>query len=202
MMVEGTVYVVDDDASVRRGFERLLGASGFAVESFGAAEDFLETRVDEGPACLLLDIKMPGLSGLDLQVRLRETGRDLPIVFITGHGDIPSTVQAMRSGAVDFLPKPVAEESLLASVRRSLDKDLAGRAKRQHHDGIGQRLGRLTPREREVFGLVVRGKLNKQIAFELGPSEKTVKVHRGRVMQKMEAESLAELVRMANTVGL
>jgi len=199
-----TVFLVDDDASVRKALTRLMKSAGYQVEAFASARDFLEWRnaADRGSGCLVLDIRMPGLSGLDLQQELLATNIQVPIIFITGHGDIPTSVKAMKSGAVDFLPKPVKDTELLHAVEQAFaraDRDLL---QREELDDIQRRLESLTPREREVLGLVVKGMLNKEIAFELGTVEKTVKVHRARVMEKMEVRSLADLVRIASRVGI
>lgn len=198
-----TVFLVDDDASVRRALTRLIKSAGYAPQAFASARDFLDYwRVgDGGPACLVLDVRMPGLSGLDLQRELQAAHTLLPIIFITGHGDIPMSVKAMKQGAVDFLPKPVKDKVLLQAIEQALaraDRDHEGRLELE---GIQRRLESLTPRELEVMAWVVRGLLNKQIAFELGTVEKTVKVHRARVMEKMEVRSLADLVRIAERVG-
>jgi len=201
-----TVFVVDDDPSVRRALERLLRAGGLRVASFASAREFLASAwgpFSEGeaaPGCLVLDVNLPGPSGLDLQRELSRAGLPIPIVFITGHGDIPMSVRAMKAGAVDFLPKPFEDEDLLGAVHRALERDERSRRRRCERAGIEERIGSLTPREREVFALVVEGRLNKQIAAALGVAEKTVKVHRARVMEKMGADSLAELVRMAERV--
>jgi FixJ family two-component response regulator len=199
-----TVFLVDDDDSVRRALTRLIKSAGYAVQAFASARDFLEywRITNEGPACLVLDVRMPGLSGLDLQHELLASNTLLPIIFITGHGDIPMSVKAMKEGAVDFLPKPVKDKDLLNAIEQALaraDHDLREQKELEY---VQRRLKTLTPREREVMTLVVRGLLNKQIAFELGTVEKTVKVHRARVMEKMEVQSLADLVRLAEKVGL
>ena len=199
-----TVFLVDDDASVRRALTRLIKVGGYAVQAFTSAGDFLEywRSSEQNPACLVLDVRMPGLSGLDLQHELRAANTMLPIVFITGHGDIPMSVKAMKEGAVDFLPKPVKDKDLLSAIKQALARATHDHTRRREFEEIQQRLTSLTPREREVMTLVVTGLLNKQIAFDLGTVEKTVKVHRARVMEKMKVVSLAELVRLAEKVGI
>lgn len=196
-MTEGIVFVVDDDDPVRRALERLIRSVGLPVETFASAQELLERDPPDGPACVVTDVRMPGLSGLDLQQELARLGRSLPIVFMTGHGTVPMSVRAMKAGAVDFLQKPVDEQLLLDAIHHALE--LSGREREEsgRQEGIRARVDTLTAREREVFELVVRGLLNKQIAAELGASEKTIKVHRARVMQKMGADTLADLVRMA-----
>jgi len=196
------VYVVDDDARVRSALSRLFRSAGLRAETFGSAREFLECEREDAAACLVLDLQMPGMDGLALQQELAETGADLPIVFLSGHGDVPTSVAAMKRGAADFLTKPCADGLLLETVRRSLERHRARRAERANLDEIRRRYATLTPREREVLAHVVGGALNKQTAAELGTSEKTVKVHRGRVMRKMGAESLAELVRLADRLGV
>lgn len=196
------VFVVDDDASVRRSLARLLASAGYSVEAFASAREFLEREPPAGPCCLLLDVRMPGLTGLDLQEALTGAGRRVPIIFVTGHADVPMSVKAMKGGAVDLLAKPVDDAELLGTIRRAVAKaeqDLGAQARVAE---IDRRVKTLTPRETEVFALVVTGMLNKQIAFALGISEKTVKVHRARVMEKMRAGSLAELVRLADRAGV
>jgi FixJ family two-component response regulator len=199
---EPVVFVVDDDSSVRRALERLLKSVGLDVETFGSASEFLERGAPDRPACLVLDVRMPGLSGLDLQKELAAAGLAVPVIFMTGHGTVPMSVRAMKAGAVDFLEKPIDDQVLLDAVHQAISIDRRSRDQRSARRSIEERVGSLTPREREVFALVVQGLLNKQIAGELGTSEKTVKVHRGRVMQKMQADSLADLVRMAERVDL
>lgn len=196
------VFVVDDDPSVRKGLTRLIGSAGYAVEAFASAREFLARERYLGPCCLVLDVRMPGLTGLDLQEALAGAGRRMSIVFVTGHIDVPGSVRAMKRGAVDLLTKPVDGQDLLAAVQRALAKDLQDRAVETRLSSIQERVNKLTPRETEVFALVVTGMLNKQIAFELRISERTVKVHRARVMEKMRAGSVAELVRLADRVGV
>ena len=198
-----TVFLVDDDASVRRALMRLIKSAGHQVQAFSSAREFLDTVPQTaGPACLVLDIRMPGLSGIDLQRQLQATSHTLPIIFITGHGDIPMSVKAIKAGAVDFLPKPVKDTDLLRAIEQAVARSVDDRAERDELEDIQRRVEKLTPREREVMALVVRGLLNKQIAFELGTVEKTIKVHRARVMKKMQVGSLAELVRVAEKVGI
>jgi FixJ family two-component response regulator len=196
------VFVVDDDASVRKSLTRLIGSAGYVVEAFASAREFLARELYLGPCCLVLDVRMPGLTGLDLQEALAGAGRRMSIVFVTGHVDVPGSVRAMKRGAVDLLTKPVDGQDLLAAVQRALAKDLQDRAVETRLSSIQERVNKLTPRETEVFALVVTGMLNKQIAFELRISEKTVKVHRARVMEKMRTSSVAELVRLADRVGV
>jgi two-component system response regulator FixJ len=197
-----TIFVVDDDERVRRATARLLNAEGLNVEAFPSAEGFLEAYTPERMGCLVLDVRMPGLSGLDLQRHLLDKGIQIPIVFITGHGNVPMSVRAMKDGAVDFIEKPYEDRTLLDAIKAALMKDAKQRRCRAEEAEVGRRVSRLTPREREVFELVVLGKPNKQIAAELGTSEQTIKVHRGRVMSKMEAGSLAELVVLAQKAGV
>ena len=194
------IFVVDDDASVRKSLARLVASAGYTVETFASAQDFLARPPAAGPCCLVLDIRMPGITGLDLQKMLAGRVYAIPIVFITGHGDISMGVAAMKSGAVDFLPKPFDGKDLLDAVRRALTKDTHDRDAAARAAELDERVRRLTPREGQVFALVVTGMLNKQIAGELGISEKTVKVHRARVMEKMRALSVADLVRLADEV--
>jgi FixJ family two-component response regulator len=196
------VLVLDDDASIRKALARLLHAAGMRVETFASPAEFLEYRLPEVPSCLVLDVELPGIDGLELQRRLSQDGFPLPIVFITGHGDIPMSVRAIKSGAVDFLPKPFHDEDLLAAVRQALERAACQLAARSDESAIRERLDSLSPREREVFAHVVSGELNKQIGRRLGVTEKTIKVHRGQVMRKMAAESLADLVRMGEKLGI
>jgi len=196
------VFVVDDDPSVQKGLERLLRSVGLKVEAFSTAQDFLLNAAHQGPCCLILDIRMPGLSGLELQQKLNDKGLVMPIIFITGHGNIPMSVKAIKAGAVDFLEKPFDEQTLLDAVHKAIEKHKIETQKQSEVQEIRKRVETLTPREREVFSLVVTGMLNKQIAYELKAAEKTIKVHRARVMQKMQAQSLADLVRQAEAIGL
>jgi FixJ family two-component response regulator len=196
------VFVVDDDPSVRKSLTRLVAAAGYAVEAFPSAREFLARPLSEGPCCLVLDVRMPGLTGLALQEALAAAGHRLSIVFITGYGDVPTTVKAMKGGAVDFLTKPVNDRALLGAIERALSRARQLRREQVIITDVQDRIRTLTPRETEVFALVVTGLLNKQIAAQLGVGEKMVKVHRGRVMQKMRAGSLAELVRLADQGGV
>jgi len=199
--VEATVFVVDDDASVRTALKRLIQSIGFQVKTFDSAQAFLEHAPRDKPACLILDVRMPGISGIELQKQLTNAGFLMPIIFITGHGNIPMSVKAVKAGAVDFIEKPFDDQKLIDAINIALKEDEKYRLEHAEIKNIQRRVDSLTPREHEVFSLVVTGMLNKQIAFDLGMSEKTVKVHRARVMQKMKAESLADLVRMAEKVS-
>lgn len=199
----GLVYVVDDDTSFRTAIERRLRIAGYEVETYSSGQLLLD-RVPavEGPGCILLDVQMPGLSGLELQGRLIELGSILPIVFVTGHADTPTTVRAIKAGAEDFLTKPASSEQLIAAIERALARYESARSQRSKLDTILALLATLTPRERQVFDLIVRGRINKQIAKELGMTERTVKAHRHEVMEKMRVHSLAELVSSAERFGL
>ncbi len=196
------VFIVDDDASVRKSLERLMCSARLRVETFASASRFLEREACEEPCCLVLDVRMPGLNGLELQKVLAEKRRTIPIVFMTAHGDIPMGIQAMKDGAVDFLPKPFEDRDLLTAIRRAIKQDTRGKQQQANRADVLRRVETLTPREHEVFRWVITGTLNKQIAFELGTSEKTIKVHRGRVMHKLQVGSVAELVRLAQKVSV
>jgi len=199
----GTVFVVDDDESVRTALKRLLTSTGHKVFTFSSAEEFFKhDHCFDVCGCLVLDIRMPGLSGLELQDQMAVAGISIPIIFITGHGNVPTSVRALKAGAVDFLEKPFDDLVLLNTIHRAIAKDTRAKQAQSKIKAINQRVSSLTPREKEVFTLVVTGMLNKQVAFELGTSEKTIKVHRARVMQKMSAESFADLVRLAEKSGV
>jgi RNA polymerase sigma factor (sigma-70 family) len=194
------VFVVDDDPSVRSSLKLLIGSEGLQVESFESADTFLQRKPPDAPSCLVLDVRLRGLSGLDFQRQLAARNIRIPIVFITGHGDIPMTVKAMKAGAIEFLTKPFRDQDLLDAVRTGLERDRARREREKQVTDLQQRFNLLTPREQEVISMVVSGMLNKQIAGQLGTAENTVKVHRSRAMEKMRAQSFAELVRMIETL--
>jgi FixJ family two-component response regulator len=196
------VFVVDDDASVRKSLSRVISEAGYRVQAFASPREFLARGPEPGPSCLVLDVRMPGVSGFELQQTLTSAVHEIPIIFITGHGDIPMSVKAMKAGAVDFLTKPFSGKELLDAIQRAVAKDTRGLSTEAREDELRARVKRLTPRESQVFALVVTGMLNKQIASELGIGEKTVKVHRARVMEKMQAGSVAALVRLADAAGI
>ena len=200
--IDGVVFVVDDEASMRESLKDLIQSVGLQVEAFASAQEFLRRRRDELPSCLVLDIRLKGLSGLDLQKQMAESDMEVPIIFITGHGDIPMSVRAIKAGAVEFLTKPFRDQDLLDAVHVALERDRKAREARAAVRQLRERYGSLTPREREVMTHVVAGLLNKQIAAEVGASEASVKVHRQHVMEKMEAGSVADLVRMADRLGI
>jgi FixJ family two-component response regulator len=201
-MAGPTVFLVDDDPSIRKAIKRMLDAAGLQVAAFDSAQAFLDAYDPGAEGCLVLDIRMPGIGGLELQDVLADRGSVLPIVFLTGHGDIPMSVLAMKHGAADFLTKPVGADQLLAAIRDAFEKGRLARSQRSARASIEDRLRSLTPREREVLEHLIGGKLNKQVAFDLGTVEKTIKVHRSRIMQKMQVRSLAELVRLCEAVGI
>jgi FixJ family two-component response regulator len=194
-----TVFIVDDDAAIRFAMQALMDSVNLDHEIFASADEFLKKVTEQRPGCLVLDIRMPGLGGLELQEELIKRGNTLPIIFITGHGDVPMAVEAMQKGAVDFIQKPFRDQELLDRIREALATDEERREEQQQHAEVTERLNRLTNREREVFDLVVTGKPNKVIAYELGVSQRTVEIHRARVMEKMQARSLADLVKMHMT---
>jgi len=199
---DSIVYVVDDDSSVREAIKSLIRSVGLRVETFGTAQEFLKSARPDAPGCVVLDVRLPRLSGLDLQRELAANGINLPVIFITGHGDIPMSVRAMKAGALEFLTKPFRDQDLLDAILQALERDLSARQQRSETAELRERFDSLTAREREVMGLVVSGLLNKQIAGELGTSEVTIKIHRSQVMKKMGAGSLAELVRMTEKLGI
>ena len=199
---DAIIAIVDDDASVREGLQSLIRSAGWRVETFASAQEFLARRGAEAPSCVILDLQLPGLSGLDLQNRMAKGGLEIPIVFLTGHGDIPASVQAMKAGAVEFLTKPLDEQKLLEAIQEAIERDRRIRQQRAETREVRGRYELLTTREQQVMQEVVAGRLNKQIAAELKITEFTVKIHRGHVMRKMRAESLADLVRLAESLGI
>jgi FixJ family two-component response regulator len=196
------IHVVDDDASFRTAVARLLHACGYQTALYESADRLLETPPQMQPGCILLDVRMPGVSGPELQSRLAEMGHSLPIVFLTGHGDVPTSVQAMKGGAEDFLLKPVAKETLIGAIQRALARDQETREQARRFESLRALVATFTPREREVFALLVRGKLNKQIAYQLGTSERTIKAHRRAIMQKLKVQSFAQAVAIAERLGM
>ena len=201
-MSSTTVFIVDDDPSHRDSLQFLLGAAGLEVRSFPSAQDFLDAADPGAPGCLLLDVRMPGMSGLDLQNKLAKAEISLPIIFITGHGTVPMSVRAMKAGALDFLQKPFDEQDLLNAVHQAIEQDRQTRLEREKLREIHKLINSLTPREYEVFTLLISGMMNKQVAYELGITEGTIKVHRSRIMEKMKADSMADLIRYAEKLGI
>ena len=199
---EPAVYVVDDDPSVRFAMERLLKSMGLTVKTFASAQEFLEQATPEWAGCLIVDLRMPGMGGLDLQDQLSARQVSLPVIFLTGYGTVPASVRAMKAGAVDFLEKPVDDQTLLDAVHKALERDCGARRNQAEMQALQQRLAILTPREYEVLTFIISGRLNKQAAAELGTAEKTIKVHRARIMEKLQCASLAELVRLAEKAGI
>ena len=199
---DAIIAIVDDDPSVRQGLQRLIRSAGWKPETFGSAQEFLDRRRTEAPSCLVLDLQLPGLSGLDLQKQMAEAGLETPIVFLTGHGDIPASVKAMKAGAIEFLTKPVDEEDLLRAIQEAIERDRRTRKQHAQLNDLRDRYQSLTAREQEVMRQVISGLLNKQIAAELKITEDTVKFHRGHIMRKMQADSLADLVRKAENLGI
>jgi RNA polymerase sigma factor (sigma-70 family) len=199
---EAFVYVVEDDPSIRDAVHSLIQSVGLRAKMFGSAQEFLSSQLPDAPACLVLDVRLPGLSGLDLQRELSKAGIELPIIFITGYGDIPMSVLAMKAGAVEFLTKPFRGQELLDAIRQAIEQARTARQERVEREELGRRLDSLTPRQRQVMELVVAGLVNKQIAAKLGTSEVTIKVHRGQLMRKMRARSIPDLVRMAGRLGI
>ena len=200
--VKPTVFIIDDDASIRKSLSRLLRSAGHTTETFASAEEFLGREHFNGIGCLLLDVKMPGLSGMDLQEELGQADCSMPIIFITGHGNIPMGVQAMKRGAVDFLTKPFDDEELLQAVKKAIEKDREAKTERAEVHDLRRRIELLTPREKEILRYVITGMLNKQIALKFGIAEKTIKVHRSRIMEKLRVDSVADLVRLAEKAGI
>jgi FixJ family two-component response regulator len=200
--LDSTVFIIDDDASIRKSLSRLLRSADYGVETFPSAEEFLRREHFDGVGCILLDVKMPGLSGMDLQEELSKADYHMPIIFITGHGNIPMSVKAMKKGAVDFLTKPFNDKELLQTIEKAIEKDTHARAKYDESLDIHRRVELLTPRENEILPYIITGMLNKQIASKLGITEKTVKVHRAHIMEKLDVNSVAELVRLAEKAGI
>ncbi|MFZ2089565.1 MAG: response regulator transcription factor [Desulfobaccales bacterium] len=199
---QATVHVIDDDPSVRAGLARLLKSVGLTVKVFASATEFLDQAAPEQPGCLIVDLRMPAMSGLELQEQLKSRHQDLPIIFLTAYATVPASVRAMKHGALDFLEKPVDDQVLLDAVSQAIERDRENRLKRAEAKAVQDRLSSLTPREYEVLTLIITGRLNKQVAYELGTTEKTIKVHRARILEKMNCDSLAQLVRLAEKAGI